>query len=81
DNRRFAATVDGTKAARIVETKAKHNKVVTAPTPYEIRQLAWQMFVLPEFDGADWVWVELVRDRNTGEWVMRRDPQTLVFDR
>lgn len=81
DNRRYAATVDGTRRAWIVETKAKHNKVITAPTPYEIRQLAWQMHCIPEMDGADWVWVELVRDSTTGEWVMRRDPQTLTFDR
>lgn len=81
ENRRFAATVDGTRGTRIVETKAKHNKVITGPTPYEVRQLAWQLYVLPEFDGADWVWGELVRTGPEGAWDLRRDPQTLVFHR
>lgn len=83
DNERFGATVDGTRRVGdelvIVETKAKHNKVVTGPTPYEIRQLAWQMFVVPEASHAEWVWGELI-DRD-GEWVLRRDPQTLIFHR
>lgn len=79
ENRRFAATVDGTRGARIVETKAKHNKVITGPTPYEVRQLAWQLHVLPEYEGAEWVWGELVQ--RDGEWDLRRDPQTLVFHR
>ncbi|WP_350351914.1 hypothetical protein ABS642_00945 [Microbacterium sp. A8/3-1] len=83
ENRRHAATVDGTKRVGdelvIVETKAKHLKVITYPTPYEIRQLAWQLHCIPEAEHAEWVWGELVRDPNTGEWVLRRDPQTLVF--
>lgn len=79
ENRRFAATVDGTRGTRIVETKAKHNKVITGPTPYEVRQLAWQLYVLPEYEGADWVWGELVRKGD--DWDLRRDPQTLVFHR
>lgn len=82
-NRRHAATVDGTKRDAfddlvIVETKAKHLKVITGPTPYEIRQLAWQLHCIPEATHAEWVWGELVRDTD-GEWVLRRDPQTLVF--
>lgn len=79
ENRRLAATVDGTRGVRIVETKAKHNKVVTGPTPYEVRQLAWQLHVLPEYEGAEWVWGELVQ--RDGEWDLRRDPQTLIFHR
>ncbi len=83
DNERFGATVDGTHrvGARlgITETKAKHNRVVTGPTPYEIRQLAWQLYCIPEAEFADWVWGELVE--RGGEWVLRRDPQTLTFDR
>lgn len=88
DNARFAATVDGTKRVGdefvIVETKAKHNKVITGPTPYEVRQLAWQMFTVPEADLAEWVWGELVRANPSNPesaWVLRRDPQTLVFHR
>lgn len=81
-NPRFAATVDGTiptsTGFAICETKAKHNKVVSGPTPYEIRQLAWQMACIPESEFAAWVWGELVRDPN-GAWDLRRDPQTLIF--
>lgn len=83
DNERFGATVDGTKRVGdefvIVETKAKHNRVITGPTPYEVRQLAWQLHCIPEADGAEWVWGELIQ--RDGEWVLRRDPQTLVFHR
>ncbi|GLU91312.1 hypothetical protein [Agromyces sp. NBRC 114283] len=83
DNERFGATVDGTRrvGARlgITETKTKHNRIVTGPTPYEIRQLAWQLYCIPEAEFADWVWGELVEQG--GEWVLRRDPQALVFYR
>lgn len=82
DNRRFAATIDGSKRDAfgdlvIVETKAKHGRSVKGPTPYEIRQLAWQLHCIPEANHAEWVWVEL--DLIDGEWTPRRDPQTLVF--
>jgi hypothetical protein len=85
DNERFGATVDGTKRDYvdrlwIVETKAKHNRVVTGPTSYEIRQLAWQLFCIPEAAGAEWVWGELVQ-LGGDEWSLRRDPQTLIFER
>lgn len=85
ENRRFASTVDGTKRLGerfvIVETKAKHNKVITEPTAYEIRQLAWQMHCIPEADHAEWVWGELVRKGPDAAWDLRRDPETLVFHR
>lgn len=79
ENRRFAATVDGTRGTRIVETKVKHDRAVTGPTPYEIRQLAWQLHVLPEFEEAHWVWGSLTRSGDS--WELSRDPQTLVFHR
>ena len=86
DNRRFAATIDGTKALgdrfAIVETKTKHNRVVTGPTPYEIRQLAWQMFCIPEAVHAEWVWGEVVRDEHSPVgWRLRRPVQSLTFRR
>ena len=86
DNRRFAATIDGTKALgdrfAIVETKTKHNRVVTGPTPYEIRQLAWQMFCIPEAVHAEWVWGEVVRDEHSPVgWRLRRPVQSLTFHR
>ena len=34
----------------------KNERIVDGPTPYEIRQLAWQMFCIPEADYAAWVW-------------------------
>lgn len=83
----FGATVDGTLPRssddtrwRIVETKAKHNLVVTEPKPSEVRQMAWQLHCIPEADGVDFVWGEVVRDR-AGGWQLRRDPQTLTFFR
>lgn len=86
DNRRFAATIDGTKPVgegfAIVETKTKHSRVVTGPTPYEVRQLAWQMFCVPEAAHALWVWGELVEDpRSPVGWRLRRPPQSLTFTR
>lgn len=85
DNERFGATVDGTRrvGARlgITETKAKHNRVVTGPTPYEVRQLAWQLYCIPEAEFADWVWGELVDKGPDAGWDLRRDPQTLTFYR
>lgn len=83
-DRRHAATVDGTKRDPfgrfvIVETKTKHGRDVHGPTPYEIRQIAWQLHCIPEADYVEWVWIEL--DLTDGEWVPRRDPQTLVFHR
>lgn len=83
ENRRFGATVDGTRmvgrALAIVETKAKHLKVIAGPTPYEVRQISWQLHCIPEADLVEWVWGELVQ--RDGEWALRRDPQTLTFHR
>lgn len=86
DNDRFAATIDGTKPTAdtfaIVETKTKHDKVVAGPTPYEVRQLAWQLYCIPEATHAEWVWGELVRDpASPVGWRLRRPPQTLLFTR
>lgn len=79
--RRFATTVDGVIEAEraLVETKAKHNKVVTGPTPYEVRQMAWHLHCLPEFDEIRFVWGELVGPGEDRE--LRRDPQTLIYRR
>lgn len=80
----FGATVDGTRPNgahwRIVETKAKHNQVVTGPTAAELRQMAWQLYCIPEADAVDFVWGELVVDERVG-WRLRRDPLTLTFRR
>lgn len=86
DNRRFGATIDGTKYVTrglcIVETKTKHNQVVTGPTPYEVRQLAWQLYCIPEAVEAAWVWGEVVRDpRSPVGWRLRRPPLSLTFPR
>ncbi len=83
-NTRFAATPDGVISTRdglrLVETKAKHNKVVTGPTPAEVRQMAWQLMCVPEAAAVDFVWGEYVRDQH-GVWVLRHDPETIRFDR
>lgn len=84
DNRRFGATIDGTKTLTrglvIVETKTKHNVIVTGPTPYELRQLSWQLYCIPEAVEAAWVWGEIVRDPASPiGWRLRRPPQVLTF--
>lgn len=83
DNKRFAATPDGVlqdqRGMRLVETKAKHNKIVAGPEPKEIRQMAWQLMCVPEADGSNFVWGEYVNP--TGVWELRRDPKTIPFDR
>ncbi|MBW1639278.1 hypothetical protein G3H63_09365 [Microbacterium resistens] len=86
DERQYGATVDGTRGAAIVETKAKHNKVVAGPTPREVRQMAWQLYCLPEYEAVDFTWGELVRDRRFPDdhpdaWRLRRDPLTITFPR
>lgn len=86
DNRRFGATIDGTKATptgfAIVETKTKNERIVSAPTPYEIRQLAWQMYCIPEAEFGEWWWGEIIRDpRSPDGWKLRRPPQHLTFQR
>lgn len=86
NNDRFACTVDGTKPTfnsfAIVETKTKNERIITEPTPYEVRQLAWQLYCLPEADHAEWWWGEIVRDPKSPDgWKLRRPPQHLVFYR
>lgn len=86
DNRRFGATVDGTKPAggafSIVETKTKNERIVSFPTPYEVRQLAWQLYCIPEAGEAEWWWGEIVRDSDSPDgWKLRRPPQHITFTR
>lgn len=82
DEKQYGATVDGTRGDVIVETKAKHNKVVDGPTPREVRQIAWQMYCLPEMAAVDFTWGELVLDgREPDGWRLRRDPQTITYPR
>ncbi|AXA97619.1 hypothetical protein [Microbacterium sp. PM5] len=86
DDRRFGATVDGTKPVgdgfAIVETKTKHNRIVSGPTPYETRQLAWQLYCIPEALHAEWVWGEIVPDEQSPvRWRLRRPIQSITFRR
>ncbi|KSU52865.1 hypothetical protein [Microbacterium enclense] len=85
EHRGFGATVDGTIPGdpfAIVETKAKHNRIIDGPTPREVRQMAWQLFCIPEASECRFVWGELVTGPSEdGGWRLRRDPQTLIFPR
>lgn len=84
----FAATPDGIRVfelgsagwLNLAEIKAKHNKIINGPTPAEFRQVAWQLFVIPEAEYVDWVWGELVEVN--GEWELRDDsPKKVTFMR
>lgn len=86
DERGFAATPDGLSitptTGRGAECKAKHNKIVTGPTLGEWRQLSWQFVAVPEFEEIEFIWQELVIDRDTGEWVPRTaEPKNLTVKR
>lgn len=98
DNERFATTVDGAtwfpplpseiRAGHrddvlfIAEVKTKHNKVVTGPTPYEIRQAAWHLFCIPEAAQLVWAWGEIVPDEKSPVgWRLRRPIQSITFRR
>ncbi len=92
ESTRFAATPDGTKQTgtgfAVCEVKAKHMKAFDptdphdVPTPYEIRQAAWQLHVIPEAEHCEWAWGELVRDpRSPVGWRLRRPVQSVIFDR
>lgn len=83
ESRRFGATPDGSNVVngdlRLAEVKTKHSRVVTGPTPAEVRQVAWQLFCVPEAVAVDWTWGEFVPDGD--DWMMRRDPLTLTYTR
>lgn len=98
DNARFATTVDGARWEHrlpseiragkrddflvISEVKTKHNKVVTGPTPYEIRQAAWHLFCIPEAESLEWAWGEVVPDpASPVGWRLRRPVQSITFTR
>ena len=85
EERGFGATVDGTVPGdpfAIVETKAKHLKILDGPERKEIRQMAWQLHCIPEAAECRYVWGELVRDpSDPDEWRLRRDPRTLIYPR
>ncbi|MGB3414054.1 MAG: YqaJ viral recombinase family protein [Microbacteriaceae bacterium] len=82
DEAGFAATPDGLHvrgdgSLQLAETKAKHNIIVTGPNPRELRQIAWQLFVVPEATSVDFIWGEIVD--KSGEWELRRDPQIIRY--
>jgi hypothetical protein len=68
----------------LAECKAKHEKIVTGPTVGEWRQLAHQLYCVPEAEGVEFIWVELVRDHN-GVYQIRKangeEPKSLYIPR
>lgn len=82
DNERFVATPDGITpdGRRLAEIKTKHNKVIVKPTPAELRQVAWQLFVVPEAESCDWAWGEVVGQGE--DWELRDDsPKKITYSR
>lgn len=82
----FAATPDGIRedadGLHLAEVKAKHRQILSGPKPHEVRQMAFQLFVVPEAVDVSYIWGELVEDPTEPEgWRLRRDPQTLIFHR
>lgn len=80
----FAATPDGLEVSgsrmRLAEIKTKHNKIISEPTPAELRQVAWQIHVLQEAECVVWVWGEVVQVN--GDWELREDsPKSIVYER
>lgn len=65
---------DGT--ITLAEIKAKHGRIVTGPDPKEWRQMAWQLYCVPEAAGIVFVWGEIVN----GE-LREGNPQRLDIDR
>lgn len=81
--RGFVATPDGIRedaeGLHLAEVKAKHLQILDGPKVHEVRQMAFQLHVVPEAVDVTYVWGELVQ--RDGEWDLRRDPQTLIFHR
>jgi hypothetical protein len=82
NERFFGATPDGieiTPTGEIIlsEGKAKHNMIVTGPTPKERRQVAWaQMVFGPDCRRTKFIWQEIVDDAPR-----RLEPHILIIDR
>jgi hypothetical protein len=74
----FAATPDGIElnGSRLAECKAKHNKIVDGPTPMEWRQMAFQLYTVPEADVIEFIWAEIVN----GE-MRTLEPKHLTIER
>lgn len=83
---RFVATPDAIRedeaGVHLAEVKTKHMQIVSGPKPHEIRQMAWQLFVMPEAVDVEFIWGEIVRDeRSIVGWKLRRPVQHIVFTR
>ena len=82
----IAATVDGIGKTALAECKVKNNRIIDGPSLMEWRQLAIQMYCLPEFDSLEFIWVELdksgeIRAGRNGEpcsLTIRRDHPKIV---
>lgn len=81
DHSGFAATPDGfdRDGVGLVEIKTRHNIVANGPSLSEVRQMAWQLFVIPEAEYVDFCEGEIIL--KNGEWELRRDPQVIRFEK
>lgn len=83
---RFVCTPDGYRedggTLRLAEVKTRNKLITDRPKPSEIRQMAFQLHVIPEAEAVDFLWCEIVQDpRSPDGWKPHRPPQHLTFRR
>lgn len=83
---RFVCTPDGTAEAdgvlRLAEVKTRNNLITEGPKASEVRQMAFQLHVIPEAESVTFLWGEIVRDLQSPDgWRLHRAPQSIVYPR
>lgn len=72
----FAATPDGADGVRLAECKAKEGRIITGPSLAEWRQVAWQLYCIPEAESVEWIWAETLGGDLAG-----REPKSITITR
>jgi hypothetical protein len=86
DQERFVCTPDGYREDRgallLAEVKTRNNLITEGPKLSEMRQMAFQLHVIPEAESVTFLWGEIIRDSAAPDgWRLRRSPQSRVFAR